>query len=102
MTEPPIYPPMITDPPAPFPHDKTISVAQMVKAQLRHLGADGLCGEECGCAIDDLAGCEDGPPPTCVAARGWTLTEQCGPVACGEAAAGDPWFDPMIEGEARR
>lgn len=34
-----------------------MNVKQIVIAHLRHIGADGLCAEECGCGLDDMMPC---------------------------------------------
>lgn len=34
-------------------------VLELVAQNLRQLGADGLCNDECGCGLDDLAPCKD-------------------------------------------
>ena len=36
-----------------------MKVLEMIAIQLRQLGADGLCNDECGCGLDDLAPCND-------------------------------------------
>ncbi len=35
----------------------TLTVLEIIKDYLKKNGYDGLCGEECGCGIDDLAPC---------------------------------------------
>jgi hypothetical protein len=35
------------------------NVTEIVKEWLSANGFDGLCGEECGCGLDDLAPCVD-------------------------------------------
>ena len=36
-----------------------MKVLELVSQNLRQLGADGLCNDECGCGLGDLAPCED-------------------------------------------
>lgn len=36
-----------------------ITVKEIVKAYLKEHGYDGLCGDECGCGIEDLAPCDE-------------------------------------------
>ena len=52
-----------------------MTVREIVTAELRRLGAVGLCDHECGCRINDLApcGCD---PFDCVPAREATLEEK--------------------------
>jgi len=45
-----------------------VNIKNMIIEQLRCIGADGLCGEECGCGIDDLMPCGDPHERECVAA----------------------------------
>lgn len=37
-------------------------------AWLKAHGLDGLCRQDCGCGLDNLAPCESGPGPDCVPA----------------------------------
>lgn len=34
-----------------------MTVKEKIVEWLKEIGADGLCGEDCGCGIDDLAPC---------------------------------------------
>jgi hypothetical protein len=43
------------------------TVREMVEEYLREYGFGGLCGEDCGCQLSDLAPCGDGPFPDCEA-----------------------------------
>ena len=36
-----------------------MTVIEIVKQYLKENGYDGLCNEDCGCVIDDLAPCEE-------------------------------------------
>lgn len=47
---------------------KSKSASDILEAGLRSLGADGLCTEECGCALDGLAPCGE-IKDDCAAAR---------------------------------
>ena len=38
-----------------------MTVKEIVIEYLKANGYDGLCGEECGCAIDDLVPCDSDP-----------------------------------------
>jgi len=40
-------------------HSETMSCKEIITAKLKELGADGLCGENCGCPIDDLCPCSE-------------------------------------------
>ena len=60
-----------------------ITVKEIVIAYLREHGLDGLCGDECGCPIDDLFPCFEGFGD-CTAAHARVLGENeyvddCGP-----------------------
>ena len=54
-----------------------MTVADMIRAALAEIGADGLCNpdHECGCGIDDLAPCECLNLSECVAAK-WTIPKE--------------------------
>jgi hypothetical protein len=45
-----------------------MTLKDMVIAQLKAKGADGLCNEACGCRLDDLMPCGE-PHEDCVAAK---------------------------------
>jgi hypothetical protein len=36
-----------------------VTALEILKNQLRQMGADGLCNSECGCGLGDLAPCND-------------------------------------------
>lgn len=42
---------------------------EIIIAGLNAEGLDGLCNWECGCGIDDLAPCGEGPFADCVGAK---------------------------------
>jgi len=44
------------------------NVKEIVNEWLIDEGFDGLCNDECGCSINDLAPCYDGPFYDCIAA----------------------------------
>lgn len=67
-----------------------LNVDNMVKSELRRLGAAGLCNDECGCGLEDFAPCGDGPKPECMAAKVEVLDEPC-----GECGPGDLWYSPL-------
>ena len=48
-------------------------VSYMVRRYLIGHGFSGLCAPECGCGLDDLAPCADGPFADCRAARSVTV-----------------------------
>jgi len=67
------------------------TVKDIVREWLVNAGYDGLCNDDCGCSVDDLAPCGDGPYPDCVAAISRVLKDgeylsDCGP--------GDVYFEP--------
>ena len=35
-----------------------MTVIEIVKEYLKSNGFDGLCGDECGCGLDDLVACD--------------------------------------------
>ena len=47
----------------------------VIKQHLKTIGADGLCGECCGCDIDDLCCCESNKVLSCVPA----IKKKCSP-----------------------
>ncbi len=67
-----------------------MEVIEIIKDAIKnHPVADGLCNDECGCGIDDLAPCEFGPHKDCYLAKSRILgdgefIDDCGP--------GDLWF----------
>jgi|GEM_PF-1995180 len=50
-----------------------MTTKEMIIAQLKAMGADGLCGEDCGCRLDDFMPC-DGNLMECVAAKSMKAT----------------------------
>ena len=47
-----------------------MNVAEIIADAIRQYGADGLCTEDgCGCGLDDLFPCGDGPHSDCCLAR---------------------------------
>lgn len=78
-------------------------VISIVCDQLRVMGADGLCTEDCGCGLEDLAPCgaEHGSFIDCIPAKKRPITqEECDTGRWGwcDLSAGDDVFVPM-EGE---
>ena len=69
-----------------------MTVIDIVRARLTEIGADGLCTDDCGCGIADLAPCGDwigGCVPAVIAddyegGVRWAVHEDDG-----------PWFAPM-------
>ena len=53
-----------------------MNVKQIIIEHLKSIGADGLCTDDCGCGIDDLAPCEQWCPD-CVPARK-TIADEAG------------------------
>lgn len=53
------------------------TVREIVIAHLKSVGADGLCSEECGCGIDDLAPC-GGDFSECKPAKRHACDGSCG------------------------
>jgi hypothetical protein len=39
--------------------EESVTALEILKNQLRQMGADGLCNSECGCGLGDLAPCND-------------------------------------------
>ncbi len=71
-----------------------ITVTEIVIKYLRENGFDGLCGDECGCGIEDLAPCQEGWSE-CVPAHARILgpdehLNDCGP--------GDTYYSPEKSG----
>lgn len=52
-----------------------MTVKEIVKAYLKDHDIEGLCAPECGCGVDDLAPCGDGPYYDCHTAKSFVLTE---------------------------
>ena len=53
-----------------------LSVAEIVAEAIRKQGADGMCTDDgCGCGLDDLFPCGDGPHSDCFLARRLTVPE---------------------------
>ena len=77
-----------------------MDVKQIVTEYIKAHDLDGLCNDVCGCGLDDLAPCGDGPFPDCCTAKSRVLgpdeyKDDCGP--------GDVWFTcavPAIPPEA--
>jgi len=57
-----------------------MNLKEIVVTYLKDNGYDGLCNEDCGCALDDLICCEE-PKPDCEPGY-------MGPCDCGESC---PW-----------
>jgi len=74
-----------------------MNVLEMVEAQLKEKGADGLCNpdHECGCGLDDLMPCNEPMPHGCIAARKGKVTAEM--VEQGEVEEGDDAYFPMKE-----
>lgn len=53
------------------------TVTTIVSTYLRLGGFDGLCREECGCGIEDLAPCDMGHSWRCTPAYKWTCSAEC-------------------------
>lgn len=66
-----------------------LDVTDLLRDALTRIGADGLCGDDCGCGLDDLAPCGC-IGPDCLAARCEVLTEPR-----SDAGVGDLWYSPM-------
>lgn len=64
-----------------------MDVIDIITEELQHIGAAGLCSYDCGCGLNDLAPCGDGPYTECVAARQeyQDLSDEFGPDAKHEA-----------------
>ena len=72
-----------------------MNVKEIVTKHLVEIGADGLCHEDCGCAIDDMMECDFYNELTdCVAAKKVKATE---PGDCHDI--GDEIFIPIEEVE---
>lgn len=46
-----------------------MNIHDIIHRHLSSIGADGLCSEDCGCSIDNLAPCADGNVLICTPAR---------------------------------
>lgn len=75
---------------------KGLTVRNILVAELKRLGADGLAGDECGCSIDDLCPCESSALD-CVAAR-FIGCSECGKTECGYRSSKGYCFVPMEAG----
>jgi len=71
-----------------------MNIEQIIKAHLKAIGADGLCNDECGCGLDDLAPC-DGLVGECEPARKGKPPQWA--INGGEAEEGGVWYCPMEE-----
>lgn len=45
-----------------------MNLKQIVATELKRIGADGLCNEDCGCSLNDFMPCNT-PLPNCVPAK---------------------------------
>ena len=72
-----------------------MNVKQIIIEHLKSIGADGLCTDDCGCGIDDLAPCECWCPD-CVPARK-TIADEAGEFH----DIGDTVYTPLEPGEGR-
>jgi hypothetical protein len=72
------------------------NVREIIVAYLRERGLDGLAGDECGCAIDELAICDHLHLDNCVPAR---MRGCLGQKLCGlcDHEEGDTCFAPVDE-----
>lgn len=65
-----------------------MDILEVIKAKIADSDCDGLCNidAECGCGVDELAPCEDGPHRDCVLAKSRTLgdDEYIGDVGPGD------------------
>jgi hypothetical protein len=57
---------------------------EIIQEWLIKEGHDGLCNDECGCSVEDLAPCGDGPYPNCMVAKD-----------VGEKQGYDHYFEPI-------
>ena len=62
-----------------------MNVTEILKGWLSEHGYDGLCGDECGCGIDDLFPCEMGA--LCIPAYKRVCPTDIAARACGESYA---------------
>jgi hypothetical protein len=46
-----------------------MTVKDIVLAHLKSIGADGLCGDDCGCGLKNLMWCDEAAIRDCVPAR---------------------------------
>ncbi len=69
------------------------TVKEIVIAELKEMGADGLCcPSECGCGLDDLMPCFDGSCSVCVPAKEVPVPDELQ----GDC---DRYFEPMTDEE---
>jgi len=54
-----------------------MTVIEIVKEYLKSNGFDGLCGDECGCGLDDLVACDGDFSQCSPAYKHKCLGEQC-------------------------
>lgn len=70
------------------------TVKQILLDHLKAIGADGLCGEDCGCGIDDLAPFNELCWKDCVPAR-FMPPEKCNPDELEDFPEG--YYKPLQE-----
>ncbi len=63
-----------------------MTVLNIVRHFIRNEGYDGLCFTDCGCSVDDLAPCDEGPFHDCVVA-----------VNTGPKHDANDWFEPLVQ-----
>lgn len=71
------------------------TVKQILLDHLKSIGADGLCGEDCGCGIDNLAPSGDLCCMDCVPARFVPLKKWCNPDELEDFP--DGYYKPLQE-----
>jgi hypothetical protein len=74
-----------------------MNVLEIVTADLKAGGFDGLCCDGCGCGLDDLAPC-DGDAMKCTPAKKHQCDVTCsGCCSTGESDRGDACYRPAVE-----
>lgn len=76
------------------------SMFSLIHSHLKIIGADGLCGDGCGCDINDLCCCASDKILNCVPAKKVTCFEAC-EIPCESGhKTGQTCYQPMQLKEA--
>jgi len=59
-----------------------MNIQEIVLEKIKATGADGLCGDDCGCGGEDLFWCAEPVPIDCQLARQVLIKDHCKPEDC--------------------